>query len=100
MRLCPTLVEQPVEVVDELHHGEDAGVGGCFVDVAVEQPRRVRAPRPEQVAVLDRDAEQLGDDHDRQRVAERGDQVDLALTGDLTGDLVDAAIDQIGDVNP
>ena len=38
-------------------------------------------PVPEVVPVLDRDAEELADHRDRQRESERGQQVDLALTG-------------------
>ena len=46
------LLEDPVEVVDQRHEGDEAPLDGRLVEVGVEHAGGVGAPRPEEVAVL------------------------------------------------
>ena len=64
-RVGPALLEDAVEVVDQRHEGEQPALDGGLVEVAVEHPGRVGAPRAEEVPVLGGDAEQLADHRDR-----------------------------------
>lgn len=93
-RTRPAFVHQRAEILAQARRGDvspphDLRGGRHDLQPSAE----VSGPGLELLAVLDRNAEQLADDLNRQRVREVAQKVRLALPVKLSGQLIDQLID-------